>query len=595
MEKTKTNKIERELENIARGEIIKGRFDGDLKVTETHEKPHFSAGIDSNSLTEIKIRYNPEYCDENEQGEEKAKEIIKSISRHEVNHKKYEGFNGCPRTVENHAELIIEPIASVLSKKGFSHSDFHYCANALEDVIENNDLASGLSLKGMSLFWEDQGEHSEKKKYTEFYDAFVSLNLYLFGTKEDKKMLRPYFSSSKKAREVVQSFIKRAGLDMKQDINGKEAKDRTAIRQYLNNNANWQETARIFAEEFSRLMKPGYALPLINHSGKGTKGHKSDQNQEGKADPEDSENECPEEGNPFDRQMYSPDFKRKTMERRHNAGEGKPSWMSDFESMDYLYQALAKKLNIKAETYTKKANLPISWYGKRQFNPNMDSPRHLSIGQNEQGEVSLQKRRQKIVIPLDYKTTAKGFPEARMCFLDTSGSMKEDPNGGDNVGNENIIPWGDNSKYHYALLGWYGLLEYLKSNHLLHKNKVSLANFSDRTLIGEGLEEAKKMALRPQWQNTYLDIGKTKKMLYGKGNLIFTISDGNIGNWNDIKEEFMENARNHKYFHLQIGRKNQTCNDLENAGLRVEYIKNAKDLANKVIDLSDQVYRSKEK
>jgi len=103
------------------------------------------------------------------------------------------------------------------------------------------------------------------------------------------------------------------------------------------------------------------------------------------------------------------------------------------------------------------------------------------------------------------------------------------------------------------------------------------------------------MALRPQWGNTRLNLEKTKKMLYGKGNLIFTISDGEIGNWDEIKEEFIGDAKRHKYFHLQIGRKNKTCQDLEKAGLRVEYIRNAKDLAEKVIDLTDQVYRSKEK
>ena len=56
--------------------------------------------------------------------------------------------------------------------------------------------------------------------------------------------------------------------------------------------------------------------------------------------------------------------------------------------------------------------------------------------------------------------------------------MEEDPNGGSNIGNTSIIPWGTNSKYHFGLLGWYGLLEYLKQNHVLNLPKLMLVCFN---------------------------------------------------------------------------------------------------------------------
>jgi len=75
--------------------------------------------------------------------------------------------------------------------------------------------------------------------------------------------------------------------------------------------------------------------------------------------------------------------------------------------------------------------------------------------------------------------------------------------------------------------------------------------------------------------------------------LVFTISDGEIHNWDDIKGEFIKEAKKHHYFHLQIGPKNKTSKELEKAGIYVEYVKNAQDLATKVIDLTDNLYRGK--
>jgi len=178
-------------------------------------------------------------------------------------------------------------------------------------------------------------------------------------------------------------------------------------------------------------------------------------------------------------------------------------------------------------------------------------------------------------------------------------------------------PWADKekrftsaSKYHYALLGWYGLIEYLKANHIMDKSSVSVANFSDDTIIGRGLDEAKRRALNPQFGNTYIDLKKVQTLFKGYNNLVFTISDGDIANWSTeygtdekgkkvvlkkgIGEDFIRTVKqnNHQYFHLQIGQKNKTCRDLEKEGLKVEYISSAQDLATKVIDLTDKLYRA---
>ena len=194
-------------------------------------------------------------------------------------------------------------------------------------------------------------------------------------------------------------------------------------------------------------------------------------------------------------------------------------------------------------------------------------------------------------MPINVKKRPLSFPRMRFGLLDTSGSMQEDVNGRSNTGNSKIFPWGDKSKYHYSLLAWYGFLEYLKQNHLMNQTNIDLGNFSNQTLVGKGLKQAKKIALSPQFGGTSIELDKINHFFEGRDNLIFTISDGEISNWDSIKNKFIENAKKHQYFHLQVGHSNDTTEDLEQAGLYVGYIRNAGDLANKTIDLTDKLFR----
>ena len=50
--------------------------------------------------------------------------------------------------------------------------------------------------------------------------------------------------------------------------------------------------------------------------------------------------------------------------------------------------------------------------------------------------------------------------------------------------------------------------------------------------------------------------------------MVYTISDGGVENWADIKDAFVEGAKRHHYVHLQIGRKTPMYEDLKSAGLK---------------------------
>ena len=347
----------------------------------------------------------------------------------------------------------------------------------------------------------------------------------------------------------------------------------------MNNADNWPLISRVYAEEFSELMSPSYAMHLFNHSGSGTKGREAEPMLE-------------TDGNEFDREMEGEDYKMRRAREAYENDSGVPATMNPFEAMDFVYQGLARELRMTVRTFSESEQRPVSWYGKKDFDPEKDKPRHLTLGFGDKGEVVLKKRPHSTTMDIPHKHMPEGFPATRFGLFDTSDSMRHNTNNGEEVGRTSVIPWGDKSKYHYGLLAWYGFLEYLKQNHLLNPRTIGLGNFSTVTTISHGLEEAKRNALSPQFGSTSIASDKLEDIFNGDGNLIFTISDGDVQNWGSIRDDFMGNARRHQYFHLQIGESSEMALDLENNGFVVVPIERAEDLAQRVIDLADKSYRS---
>lgn len=707
--------LERRVDEIVNRELIRGNFSGNHKIEQINKKPRFEAYIDLKT-SDMFIGYDPKYIDE--EGQEKFEEVMTDIPRHEIDHECYAGFTGCPRNADLHLDCFMTPMSKVLGPKGFTIDDVHYASNLLQDTILHADLNKKFTLNGINNFFEEVGKSRKDDKFTPCYDAHVKLNLFLWGNKKQKKQLRKHFTSDETVKEVLNNFLKRTGIKemteeskdssledkkyRKQSFDGQTVYDHKKIREYLTNENNWKTISTIYAEEFSKLMTPGYAMPLQDNSGKGTQGYESEKGQQqqskgnqsgkdnkqgkgdqsgkgdqgesegdeqgsgesgessegqgngesnqegegkgkgqGESDEDGSENgsgdegddsdgeddgdgsssssgnsnkqsqspssspsagygigepgklnqgNVPSEGHKFDKEIYDPNYQKRRIRRAHKNNEQLPPLFNKYESLDLLYQMLAGELKVNAETFNEQNKMPIAYYGKRPFNPERDKLKNVKFGFNEKGELELQKKKYHEDINVNYKKSPKGFPQARFGLIDSSGSMAGgiDQNG---EGKKSIIPWGDNSSYHYALLSWYGFLEYLKKNQLLKQTSVSLGNFSDITYVGRGLTQAKRVALSPQWGGTALDLDKVKEFFKYKDMIIFTISDGGLSNWHNIKDEFIKDAKKHYYFHLQIGAKSNMAQDLEKAGLKVVQVSSAKDLASTVIDLTDKLYR----
>lgn len=570
-------------EGIALVEARKGNFDGSLKVEEYYGSCNFKAYTDMISK-ETYVGANPNA--EKKYGEDFVLETVKSSVAHEINHHCYEGCIGCPQDVDNHHDLFFVPMYNVLASQGFGAEDVKYATNALQDTILHNDLKVGVkkSLEGIKNFFLDQGESAEGKKFQNFYEAHIKLNMYLWGNQKQKKQLGKYFSHSTKVKEVIEGFLDELGIrEMKEGLEEKvsnvQIKNREKIDEFFLDENNWRNISEVYAKHFSKLMTPGYAKQsLQNHSGKGTKGRES----------EPAENE----GNVFDKEMETKGFKKGKVMSADKNGEEVPEWIDKKEVLKLFYEGRAEELHIKAETFTNPQRMPISWYGEREFDPKRDDFNHIKFGLDENGKVVLKKKPYSIEVNMKVKESPKSFPEIKFGLFDISVSMLENINGGENVGNTKIIPWGDNSKYHWGLEAQFGIFEYFRRNHLLSQNSISSVFYGSNTKIANGFKDVRDYLLAPKFEDsTNLNFDKIKNLFKGSGNLIYTIGDGKIMNWDSIRDNFIEDARKHSYVHLHMGTANAMTNDLKNAGFEVVIAENGKGITKKIIDLTDKIFR----
>jgi hypothetical protein len=557
----------KQLQERIETELQKTDYSGKIVVTPSSES--YSAGVNLQN-TQMEFGFNLNHPELSYV----RRMIAGDLPRHEYGHlggklrngKKILGIPGDVKTSETH---FFNPIYEVLSKKGFSKEDADYVENTLEDTLLHLEGSNEYLWNGITKFFKNQN-------FSEFYEAHVKLNMLLWGDSRQKNEIREKYTGSEKASKAIKNFLNRTNSF------GNGLKSKEELRDYFLNSENWQEISKIYAEEFSSLMTPNYARPTINHNGAGTKGREKG-NKSG-------------QGNVFQIQKKTDEYLKDRVREYYDSGGKLPGWMVEtnedkIKSLDSLYDSLVDVLQVKAESNTIQESLPIATIVSKEFDPLTDSDNDTTIGINEFGRPVLYVPKRMIELPYQLKTGSVGFPKVKFVQLDSSDSMQEaiDSNG---IGNTNIIPWGDNSKYHFSLLAWKGYLKYLILNGLLtDKNSVELDNFSTKTITGKGLDEAKRVAFMPQWKSTYINEKRAKEIFAGDGNLITSISDGEIANWDTVSPYFIEGAKRNYYFHFQIGQDSEACKDMRENNLHVESCRGHMDLAKRVIDLTRTIRR----
>ncbi len=490
---------------------------------------------------------------------------------------------GCPYDIYNHDKILEAVKQSLPSNKSYFAD---YVTNAFEDMIINPRCREfNNDFSGQILFWDWEGlvceEHSKKKGYTPIYEAFIRLNVHLFGDVHDLRLLKRHFTKNKKVSNVVESIIK--DLNLSRNIKDTSVFFENNIIPNTNIRVfkNWAQMASVFTKHMSKLLDeqpPQERLSAYSN-------------------PNSGDSQGKQSGNGIEKQIGTKEGKEQIVYGRYSSGEKPSSNLTNYDNLDSLYRRLARNIPVRVETMTKEQNLNISPLTYRAFDSEKDditkikpSKLVLSI---EGDSLTFAYPNEQLTINSKSKVQRKSFPNFKMIMLDNSGSMKSGINGSD-IGSEVFIPWGDKSKYHYALLGFYGIENFLQQQGVAQYIQHGLSVFSSNTRYSEGnfmdLERVRKLALSPEFGNTKLDIAVLKKALEGKESFVLSLSDGEVENWGSQKNDFKNLAEKNYFAHVQIGSESQFSNDLKSWGFPVFYVNSGEDLSKLMVDITKQTY-----
>jgi hypothetical protein len=562
-----------------------GLVSGALKINEYDDaKQNVSACINPiNWNIEINLRrdFNP-VKDRRQRAYARAKKIedgkaklLEDVLLHELAHWElpFSSGLGCPYDNYYH-DLILESVKDSLPEDRKGQAG--YIANAFEDLMINPRCKEfNGDFSGQVLFWDDQGFECRKKgqeSYTPFYEAFVKLNMHLFGDNKDRALLKRHYSNNSKVDKAVKKTI--------DDLNLPENIEDTSI---LFNKDNWQRMAGAFAKNMVDLLDVSPTEKLSAYSG-------NEDSSQGSSQGEDSQS-----GNGIEEKVKTKEGKEQIAYGRYGSNKGLSPNINSYEQLDSLYRRLARAIPVHVEAMTKENGIVINPINYRPFDEDTDDIRKLKptkLFVDEEG-IRLGHPRDYLTVVEKSKVQRKSFPNFKMVILDNSGSMNNGIDG--NLGNKTYIPWGDNSKYHYALLGFYGIENFLQSQGIAQYIGHGMSLFSSSTRYKESdfvnIEELRKLALSPEFGGTTLDAGSLIDALNGRESFVLSISDGEIGNWNQSKSRFFELAEQNYFAHVQIGSKNSFTNDLESKGLPVFYVNSGDELSRLMVNTAMNIYK----
>ena len=540
----------KELENLFNKLIIReaGAIGYRVRVEEIPPKR-------KNVFAKIDMRENTiEICIPSDFRKKKYIENICDIVRHEIGHWEYprDSKRGCPYDFL-YAEVIFNETYKNLSQDKKDNAG--YVANCFMDIIDNLNVASSLRDKGkkfsgMVWFYENEGVIA--KEYTPFYSFFVRIQEELWMSEEDKKRLQKFHNTkySKKVEECVDKFFSELNLI-------KSTNDPLNVYKLLKKD-RWGQQAGVFAKIATELLDialPAESLP------EGTEIGKEDM---------------------FDKMLKDPSFMGKIVRKRWDRSEDFPSYIDEDEALSLLYRELAKDIPIKVDTFAENFEFPLVGYGKKEA----ELSRKIWIRDDE---LIFVKSKYYWSMPIPLKKCMRGVPNL-FFIIDCSGSMIE--GGGRPVGKEDT-KWGSESKYHYTLLGFYGIINYLERMNI-RPSMIGLVSFSTTSrssVVNYGqLKEIERILFSPQFGNTIIDLDQVKDVCRKlEKSVIIMISDGDIHNWDVVSEEMKEiMSKNYSAF-ISIKDKCKPFYDLRSY-CKVLYVDKEEDLPRILLDFSRDAY-----
>jgi len=365
----------------------------------------------------LKLGYNPI-----SDGKQKAYARVKKIrdgletmvlqvgSGHEVAHWElpFGSGKGCPFDVHNH-DKILEAVKKGLPEDKKQHTK--YVSNMFEDTIINPRVKEYFGdFSGQILFWDGEGLRTEKetgqKGFSPLYEAFVKVNLHLFGDKVDEMFLKRHYTKNSKVEEAVKKVV--TDLNLEEGI-----EDSTSLFE----KSMWPSMAEAYARGIAPLLEESMPNERFSAYDSGEDSEDEDQN--------------PKSGNGVERKMQTKEGKEEIAYGRYISGDGPSPNFENFEQFDALYMRLAKDIPVKVESISKESSMVISPLNYRAFDSEKDNPLKIKTSKFFFGEDGFNFAYPNQPLTIDYKQKIqrKSFPDFKMVLVDNSGSMKGGVNG----------------------------------------------------------------------------------------------------------------------------------------------------------------------
>jgi len=500
------------------------------------------------------------------------------ILEHEAGHRenKVGEKYGCPHDIETH-ELIKDSIAKGLIKIGRQGLE-HYVTNAFEDILDNINCRRHTDFAGQTLFWNNQGlANPEEGKFNLFYEAFVKINLILGGKIADYSLLKRFFSNSPKVKESLDKFLKELRLEITEEnlvrlhekpgfdvlFNPKDKKKRAEL---------WARLGYSFALNLGKLLENPPQQRMFG-------------SQEG--------DENSPEQNPFDREMKIPSNRQKIALDRYAEGKAPAAHRDTIEQLYDFYKGISKEIKVETSHYTNSQSMPLVKFGRRFIKEDEQKFKFKGIGFNEDGVVGIKTSKHALEYPVAYKIHPHKFPKFKLALMDRSGSMALSPNNDKNIGSTIYIPWGDKSKYHFALKGYFGIDNFLERQGIAQYVESSVLGFSGgEALRGKSEKIARKLLVKPKG-GTSLDVSGLERELEENA-LILSISDGELSLTDEEKQRFEKKIQNCDYAHIQLGDETDFSSYVKGLNIPVIYVKGDEDLSKAMVSFVSSYYKNKQ-
>jgi hypothetical protein len=514
------------------------------------------------------------------------------LVHHETGHRENPADTtlGFPFIIDIH-DSIKESIYKALAEKG-KQSNTSYVTNSFEDIFDNSNCKTKTDFYGQTLFWNNQGiAKANSEKFSEFYETFVKLNLILGGDVISYNFLKRFFENTDKSKKAKEGFIKdlkeRLGLESIVKFHRGEGFNQVFNKDLEQREKIASELGYIFAKNMADLLKE--TPPQEQLFGAGS-----------------SEDGNSDEYNPFDKIMKDPEIVQGIAYKRYKKGKGPALHRDKKEQLFDLYRAISKEIQVKTSEYSTSESMPLIHFGTKPFTEEDNKLRFRGIGINDKGNFYVKTSRYSIEEPASYKIHPRNFPKLKICLMDRSGSMRLNPDNESsglepiNIGDTSFIPWGDNSKYHYALKGKFGIDNFLERQGIANYVRDVALGWSGEAPLQGNYKEVSKSLLETPTGSTSFDIDNLEKLLDRKA-IVLSLSDAEFSLDKDTKKRLDKKLSECDMVHIQIGYKkdskgniikNEYCKYLESKEKPVIYVKGDNDLSNAMIDFVSKYYKS---